>query len=320
MKEDTNEIKAQTTAIKADTEDIKQDTQQISGLVEEIALLRLQVSQLKQENGSAGVTLQRFLDETSSYAESVIDATELDQFDPDGKDNLSVIYSVDCSDNEGDERKREESRGVNEQERPTDPSSASGYWGRHERPTDPYTTAYEYWRNYQPSVTHPNSHDSISSVFETPISRLPLSGDILDEQQMGSARSPASNSYAGVRIAPQVTFLDEPVIVEGENSSKTTRAGARVLHHHTPSKATKDLPAALSPRPRRDEVDPSTRSLVTEWRNALSQPKSPSSELAPNKPRLPRSSSQREKKKKSGLYEWMYPQRTSPTSRPDKKR
>lgn len=303
MKEDTNEIKAQTTAIKADTEDIKQDTQQISGLVEEIALLRLQVSQLKQESGSAGVTLQRFLDETSSYAESVIDATELDQFDPDGKDNLSVIYSVDCSDNEGDERKREGNGKVNEQERPPVPSSA-----------------YILRGQYQPSVTDPDSDDSTSSVFEAPSSRQPLSGDLIYGQRVRSARSPASNSYAGVRIAPQVAVLDEPVIVEGENSSKATRAGFGVLHHHTASKSTKDLPAALSPRPRRVEVDPSTRSLVTELKNALSQPKSPSSELAPNKPRLPRSSSQREKKKKSGLYEWMHPQRTSPTSRPDKKR
>lgn len=303
MKEDTNEIKAQTTAIKADTEDIKQDTQQISGLVEEIALLRLQVSQLKQESGSAGVTLQRFLDETSSYAESVIDATELDQLDPDGKDNLSVIYSEDYSDSDGDERKREGNGKVNEQQTPPVPSSAYNLRGK-----------------YQPSVTDPDSDDSTSSVFEAPSYRQPLSGDLIYDQRLRSARSPASSSYAGVRIAPQVAVLDEPVIVEGENSSKATRAGIRVLHHQTPLKSTKDLPAALSPRPRRDEVDPSTRSLVTEWRNALSQPKSPSSELAPNKPRLPRSSSQREKKKKSGLYEWMYPQRTSPTSRPDKKR
>lgn len=95
MKEDTTEIKAQTTAIKADTEEIKQDIRQISGLVEEIALLRLQVSQLKQENGSAGVTLQRFLDETSSYAESVVDATDPDQVDLDGMGNLPVIGEED---------------------------------------------------------------------------------------------------------------------------------------------------------------------------------------------------------------------------------
>lgn len=95
VREDTNEIKAETTAIKADTEEIKQDTQQISILVQEIAFLRLQVSQLKRESGNAGVTLQRFLDETSSYAESAVDATDLGEVDPNETRSLSAISEED---------------------------------------------------------------------------------------------------------------------------------------------------------------------------------------------------------------------------------
>lgn len=103
VREDTNEIKAGTTAIKADTEEIKQDTQQINILVQEIAYLRLQVSQLKRESGSAGITLQRFLDETSSYAESAVDATDLGEVDPNETRSLSVISEEDSEIDHTDE-------------------------------------------------------------------------------------------------------------------------------------------------------------------------------------------------------------------------
>ena len=76
VKEDTADIKADTTVIRQDTAQIpsiKHDTSQIADLIEEIALLRSQVADLEQHDRSGGVILQRFLDESTSYAESIID-------------------------------------------------------------------------------------------------------------------------------------------------------------------------------------------------------------------------------------------------------
>jgi len=114
-----------TAAIKADTEDIKQDTQQIDSLVQEIAFLRLQISQLpvRQESGSAGLTLQRFLDETSSYAESVVDIAELGDVDLDDVKSLAAITEEDSDVDLTDEPDRpahlvSESREAGTQESP----------------------------------------------------------------------------------------------------------------------------------------------------------------------------------------------------------
>lgn len=76
VKEDTEAIRVDTEAIRGDTSQIpliKQDTAQISVLVQEIASLRLQVTVLEQVDRHGGVVLQRFLDDTNSYAETVLD-------------------------------------------------------------------------------------------------------------------------------------------------------------------------------------------------------------------------------------------------------
>jgi hypothetical protein len=125
VREDTSEIKAGTTAIKADTEEIKQDTQQINILVQEIAFLRLQVSQLKRESGSAGVTLQRFLDETSSYAESAVDATDLGEVDPNETRSLSAISEEDSDIDRIDEPARPVGFEVAETRHPLSPKAIS---------------------------------------------------------------------------------------------------------------------------------------------------------------------------------------------------
>jgi len=62
---DTTEIKADTTALKQDTEQILAD----------IARLQAQLPQVEQRVGSRGFMLQRYLDELTSYAETVVDGT-----------------------------------------------------------------------------------------------------------------------------------------------------------------------------------------------------------------------------------------------------
>jgi hypothetical protein len=71
---DTEAIRAETAAIKGDTSHIpliRQDTAQIAILVQEITPLRLQV--LEQVDSRHGIILEWLLDDTNSYAETVLD-------------------------------------------------------------------------------------------------------------------------------------------------------------------------------------------------------------------------------------------------------
>lgn len=56
-----------------------------------MGFLRLQVSNLKREDGYGGVTLQRFLDESTTCAESAVDAAELLDIQSDEKTSLAAI-------------------------------------------------------------------------------------------------------------------------------------------------------------------------------------------------------------------------------------
>jgi hypothetical protein len=79
VKQDTKVIRDDTAAILEDTAQIphiKQDAAQIASLVREIDLLRLQVSQLEDRGGSGGVLLERFLANSTSYAEFVVDVVD----------------------------------------------------------------------------------------------------------------------------------------------------------------------------------------------------------------------------------------------------
>ena len=66
------DVKTDTTEIKVDAAAIKQDTTQI---LAEIARLQAQLPQDTQKVGSSGFMLQRYLDELTSYAETVVEAT-----------------------------------------------------------------------------------------------------------------------------------------------------------------------------------------------------------------------------------------------------
>lgn len=63
-------------AVKEDTEEIKA---KYNLVIEEIQLLRLQVDELTHGDRSGGVMLQRFLDELTSYAESVVQDFDINQ-------------------------------------------------------------------------------------------------------------------------------------------------------------------------------------------------------------------------------------------------
>jgi len=94
VKEETTDIKAETSAIKKDTSEIpsiKQDTIQIASLIQEIGFLRMQVSGLRHEDSNGGILLQRFLDESTTYAESAVDSAEFQSTQVDNKMLLGDI-------------------------------------------------------------------------------------------------------------------------------------------------------------------------------------------------------------------------------------
>lgn len=79
VKADVADVRTDTTAILDNTAQIpsiKQDTSQIATLVQEIGFLRLQLNETSVHDAKAQ-QMQRFLDESSTYAETVID--EVDQ-------------------------------------------------------------------------------------------------------------------------------------------------------------------------------------------------------------------------------------------------
>jgi hypothetical protein len=93
-------VKEDTQAIKIETTNIKQDTSQIASLVQEIGLLRLQVSQLENRGGSGSLLLQRFLAESTTYAESVTDKEDSDGIKFNGDLTSTILQEGDESDAE----------------------------------------------------------------------------------------------------------------------------------------------------------------------------------------------------------------------------
>jgi hypothetical protein len=84
-------VKDDTEEVHKDTEAIKATVSRMSSLFQEIHLLRLQVTQL-QENANESIVLQRFLDESEAYTESVMDPSDNEHMslsiDKDGDDEI----------------------------------------------------------------------------------------------------------------------------------------------------------------------------------------------------------------------------------------
>jgi hypothetical protein len=83
-------------AVKDDTKTIKQNTAQISeirqdtaDLLQQLASLRLQIAELERHDGGQGIILQRFSDESTSYAETVTNGEDLDELSEDGNEDDS---------------------------------------------------------------------------------------------------------------------------------------------------------------------------------------------------------------------------------------
>ena len=70
----TREVKNDTTAIRDDTEAIRQDTAQI---LAEISRLQAKLPDDEQSHGPSAFMLQRYLDNLTSYAETVVDDQDL---------------------------------------------------------------------------------------------------------------------------------------------------------------------------------------------------------------------------------------------------
>jgi len=79
IKQSTSEIKSGVAIIKQDTSQIaaiKEDTSQIAAMHHELISLREQISALEAHDGKR-LVLQRFLDQSTAYTESVADASDI---------------------------------------------------------------------------------------------------------------------------------------------------------------------------------------------------------------------------------------------------
>ena len=98
VKKDTEAIHDDTSAIRDDTAqipEIKQDTSQIASLVQEMGFLRLQISDLERYGGGGGVAMERFLAESASYAESVVDTSDLETLRATNEDKVAELTKYD---------------------------------------------------------------------------------------------------------------------------------------------------------------------------------------------------------------------------------
>jgi hypothetical protein len=75
---------------------IQQDTTHIRGLVQEIQLVRLQVSSLEPGQNGGGLLLQRFPDDSIAYAETVI-GSEPEEPVEEEQDTIPTLSDIDTS-------------------------------------------------------------------------------------------------------------------------------------------------------------------------------------------------------------------------------
>jgi len=100
-----------TTEIKADTTALKQDTEQ---MLADIARLQAQLPQVEQRAGSRGFMLQRYLDELTSCAETLIDGTidSSDRFADEEQGDGSDVASNRDSETEASKELKDVSRNL----------------------------------------------------------------------------------------------------------------------------------------------------------------------------------------------------------------
>lgn len=79
VKDDTQDLKVDTKAIKQNTSQIPEIRQDTADLLQQLASLRRQIAELERHDGGQGIILQRFLDESTSYAETVTNGADLDE-------------------------------------------------------------------------------------------------------------------------------------------------------------------------------------------------------------------------------------------------
>lgn len=89
VKDDTQDLKGDTQAIKQNTAQIPEIRQDTADLLQQLASLRLQIAELERHDGGQGIILQRFLDESTSYAETVSNGADLDELSEDGDEDDS---------------------------------------------------------------------------------------------------------------------------------------------------------------------------------------------------------------------------------------
>ena len=77
VKDDTQDLKADAKAIKQNTAQISEIRQDTADLLQQLASLRHQIAELERHDGGQGIILQRFLDESTSYAETVTNRADL---------------------------------------------------------------------------------------------------------------------------------------------------------------------------------------------------------------------------------------------------
>ena len=230
-------VKEDTQVIKNDTANIKQDTSQIASLAQEMGLLRLQISQLEDRRGSGGVILERFLAESTTYAESVVDTEDFDTIEFNQNATSAILE-------EGDGSEPESSRNSDElQEQyyvPVSQLAQSPGHASRPRMQQPVSNS----PTQRPSPNRGAHLPSSSNVLPAASSTAPLQNKSLSTkpQKKSSEREPHLQlDHAAINLAQTARDKLSPseahrldnqllLLLEGNHSSLAAIPGAKKFH------------------------------------------------------------------------------------------